>query len=263
MPAESGLVSGLPSIHPHQRRLRYPLGIFQDGHLGALGTTATATLVANMPVLLFCIAFGLSMDYEVFLVSRMREYWLESGRTRADNDKSVALGLARTGRVVTAAALAMSISFAALIAAQVSFMRMFGLGLTVAVLVDAGLVRMLLLPAVMHVLGRANWSAPRPLVPRGTHRKVPWDTRSMPGAPWCVNASVEQTSTGANHHVRRRHLPGHGSAAAGSGNHQGRHRTGRPAVRRARRRTPASMRLAGHSTSGVASVSSISTASFT
>jgi RND superfamily putative drug exporter len=117
-----------------------------------------------MPVLLFCIAFGLSMDYEVFLVSRMREYWLESGRTRADNDESVALGLARTGRVVTAAALVMSISFAALIAAQVSFMRMFGLGLTVAVLVDATLVRMLLVPAVMHVLGRANWWAPRPLV---------------------------------------------------------------------------------------------------
>jgi len=137
--------------------------IFQDGHLGGLGTTATGTLVANMPVLLFCIAFGLSMDYEVFLVSRIREYWLESGRTRADNDESVALGLARTGRVVTAAALVMSISFAALIAAQVSFMRMFGLGLTVAVLVDATLVRMLLVPAVMHVLGRANWWAPGPL----------------------------------------------------------------------------------------------------
>ena len=73
--------------------------IFQDGHLGGLGTTATGTLVANMPVLLFCIAFGLSMDYEVFLVSRIREYWLASGRTRADNDESVALGVARTGRV--------------------------------------------------------------------------------------------------------------------------------------------------------------------
>ena len=80
--------------------------IFQDGHLGALGTTPTGTLVANMPVLLFCIAFGLSMDYEVFLVSRIREYWLSlGGKTRADNDEAVALGLARTGRVVTAAAL--------------------------------------------------------------------------------------------------------------------------------------------------------------
>ncbi|MET0700070.1 MAG: MMPL family transporter, partial [Mycobacterium sp.] len=144
--------------------------IFQDGHLGALGTTSTGTLVANMPVLLFCIAFGLSMDYEVFLVSRIREYWLASGQTRADNDESVALGLARTGRVITAAALVMSISFAALIAAQVAFMRMFGLGLTLAVLVDATLVRMVLVPAFMHVLGRWNWWAPKPLV--WLHHKI-------------------------------------------------------------------------------------------
>ena len=137
--------------------------IFQDGHLGALGTTPTGTLVANLPVLLFCIAFGLSMDYEVFLVSRIREYWLRSGQTRAQNDESVALGLARTGRVVTAAALLMSISFAALIAAEVSFMRMFGVGLTLAVLADATLVRMLLVPAFMHLLGKWNWWAPKPL----------------------------------------------------------------------------------------------------
>ncbi|MGV0793452.1 MMPL family transporter [Mycolicibacterium sp. XJ1819] len=141
--------------------------IFQDGHLGALGTTPTGTLVANMPVLLFCIAFGLSMDYEVFLVSRIREYWLklagEDLSPRERNDESVALGLARTGRVVTAAALVMSISFAALIAAQVAFMRMFGVGLTLAVLADATLVRMALVPAFMHVLGRWNWWAPRPL----------------------------------------------------------------------------------------------------
>ena len=137
--------------------------IFQEGHLGAFGTTATGTLVATVPVLLFCIAFGLSMDYEVFLVARIREYWLTSGRPAADNDESVALGLARTGRVVTAAALVMAISFAGLIAAQVSFMRMFGVGLTLAVLVDATLVRILLVPAFMHVLGRANWWAPRPI----------------------------------------------------------------------------------------------------
>jgi RND superfamily putative drug exporter len=137
--------------------------IFQDGHLGALGTTPTGTLVAHMPVLLFCIAFGLSMDYEVFLVSRIREYWLESGRTRADADEAVALGVARTGRVVTAAALLMSIAFAALMAAQVSFIRMFGVGLTVAVLVDATLVRMLLVPAFMRVLGKVIWWAPKPL----------------------------------------------------------------------------------------------------
>jgi len=135
--------------------------IFQDHHLGGLGTISTGTLVANMPVLLFCIAFGLSMDYEVFVVSRIREFWLTCGQTRADNDESVALGVARTGRVVTAAALVMSISFAALIAAHVSFMRMFGVGLTLAVVVDATLVRMVLLPTFMHVLGTWCWWAPK------------------------------------------------------------------------------------------------------
>lgn len=134
--------------------------IFQDGHLGALGTTSTGTLAVNIPVLMLCIAFGLSMDYEVFLLSRIREFWLDSPRTREDNDDSIARGIARTGRVITAAALLMSISFAALISAGVSFMRMFGLGLTIAVLVDATVVRMLLVPAFMHVLGGLNWWAP-------------------------------------------------------------------------------------------------------
>lgn len=145
--------------------------IFQDGHLSALGTTPSGTLVANMPVLLFCIAFGLSMDYEVFLISRIREYWLQyrpmastAKDAHAANDEAVAHGVARTGRVITAAALVMSMSFAALIAAHVSFMRMFGLGLTLAVFVDATLVRMVLVPAFMHVMGRWNWWAPKPLV---------------------------------------------------------------------------------------------------
>ncbi len=147
--------------------------IFQDGHLGALGTTPSGTLVANMPVLLFCIAFGLSMDYEVFLIARIREYWLASGAARparvsakvahAANDDSVAHGVARTGRVITAAALVMSMSFAALIAAHVSFMRMFGFGLVLAVFADATLVRMVVVPSFMHVMGRWNWWAPKPL----------------------------------------------------------------------------------------------------
>ena len=163
-------------------------GSFRKGHLGALGTTPTDTLVVNIPVLLFCIAFGLSMDYEVFLISRIREFWLASGaavpktsttsttstcdRTGADNDESVALGLAHTGRVITAAALVMVISFAALIAAHVSFMRMFGVGLTLAVLVDATLVRMVLVPAFMHILGRWNWWAPAPIARLHTHIRV-------------------------------------------------------------------------------------------
>ncbi|MEI6252695.1 MAG: MMPL family transporter [Mycobacteriaceae bacterium] len=170
--------------------------IFQDGHLGGLGTTASGTLIANIPVLLFCIAFGLSMDYEVFLVSRIREFWLASGsggtahldpdRARADNDESVALGIAHTGRVVTAAALIMSISFAALIAANVAFMRMFGLGLTLAVLVDATLVRMVLVPAFMHAAGGWNWWAPAPMV--RLHRRLGFTEGEGP-------APVERTST--------------------------------------------------------------------
>ncbi|MEB3980766.1 MMPL family transporter [Mycobacterium sp. 663a-19] len=134
--------------------------IFQQGHLGALGTDPTGTITSNMPILMFCIAFGLSMDYEVFLMSRIREYWMNSCRTRADNDESVALGVARTGRVITAAAVIMSISFGALIAAQVSFMRMFGAGLTIAILMDATVIRMLVVPAFMRILGRLNWWAP-------------------------------------------------------------------------------------------------------
>ncbi|MEI7714706.1 MAG: MMPL family transporter [Mycobacterium sp.] len=137
---------------------------FQDGHLGALGTTPSGTLVATIPAMMFCIAFGISMDYEVFLISRIREYWLGSARTRADNDESVALGIAHTGRVITAAALLMAASFAAMMTADVSFMRMFGVGVTIAVTVDATLVRMLLVPAFMRVFGGVNWWAPGPLL---------------------------------------------------------------------------------------------------
>ncbi|WNF00870.1 MMPL family transporter [Streptomyces luomodiensis] len=137
--------------------------IFQDGHLGALGTTSVGTLVIQTPIVLFFIAFGVSMDYEVFIMSRIKEYWKNSDRTDEANAEAVARGLARTGPVVTAAAAIMTISFAALIAAQVSNMRMLGFGLMVVVLVDATLVRMLLVPAFMKMLGRANWWAPRRL----------------------------------------------------------------------------------------------------
>ena len=168
--------------------------IFQEGHLGALGTTSTGTLVANIPVLLFCVAFGLSMDYEVFLVSRIREFWLASGKTRADSDESVALGIARTGRIITAAALIMSISFAALIFAHVSVLRLFGVGLTLAVLVDATLVRMVLVPAFMHVMGQWNWWAPAWMT--ALHRRLGLnDGHSAPQAE-PVNADVEPRHPG-------------------------------------------------------------------
>jgi RND superfamily putative drug exporter len=160
--------------------------IFQEGHLRAAGTTPTGTLVVNIPVLMFCVAFGLSMDYEVFLLSRIREYWLASPQTSSDNDESIALGIERTGRVVTAAALLMTISFSALMFAGVSFMRMFAVGLTIAVLADATVVRMLLLPALMHVLGRLNWWAPAPL--------ARWHNRTISSGPGAHRAQRCQLS---------------------------------------------------------------------
>lgn len=133
------------------------------GHLGAVNTMHVGTVNLHMPLLLFCVVFGLSMDYEVSLISRIREYWLSSEQTRIDNDESVTLGLAHSGKVITAAALVVSIAFAVVMAPPVLSIRMFGVGLTLAILLDATLVRLILVPAFMHVLGRANWWAPGPL----------------------------------------------------------------------------------------------------
>jgi RND superfamily putative drug exporter len=138
--------------------------VFQEGHLsGLLGFTPTGYLVANMVILMFCLAFGMSMDYEVFLLSRIREEWANSDHTDAANRRAVQLGLARTGRIVTAAAALMAIVFAAMVGSKVAFMQLFGLGLTIAVLADATLVRGILVPAFMRLMGRRNWWAPRPL----------------------------------------------------------------------------------------------------
>ena len=132
--------------------------IFQDGHLsGLLDFTPTGTLELTIPILMFCIAFGLSMDYEVFLLSRIKE---ERDRT-GDNDRAVAIGLARTGRIITAAAATISIVFLALATSSISLIKLFGIGLTIAVLVDATLVRATLVPAFMKLAGDANWWAPR------------------------------------------------------------------------------------------------------
>ncbi len=134
--------------------------IFQEGHLsGVLDFTATGSLDATTPILMFCIAFGLSMDYEVFLLSRIKE---EHDRT-GDNTKSVALGLERTGRIVTAAALLIAIVFVAFATSGISFIKLFGLGLALAVLIDAFVIRATLVPAFMRLAGEANWWAPAPL----------------------------------------------------------------------------------------------------
>jgi RND superfamily putative drug exporter len=134
--------------------------IFQEGHLsGVLDFTATGQLDVAMPILMFCIAFGLSMDYEVFLLSRIKE---EHDRT-GDNTQAVAAGLARTGRLVTAAAVVLAITFAAFATGGMSFMKLMGLGLALAIVMDATIVRGLLVPAVMRLAGEANWWAPAPV----------------------------------------------------------------------------------------------------
>ncbi|NLD75135.1 MAG: MMPL family transporter [Acidimicrobiales bacterium] len=140
--------------------------IFQDGNgAGVLDFTPTGSLAATVPVLMFCVAFGLSMDYEVFLLSRIKEEH-DHG---ADNITSVARGLERTGRIVTAAALLMSVVFLAFATSDVSFIKLFGIGLTAAVLLDAFVIRGTLVPAFMRLAGEANWWAPAPL--RRIHRR--------------------------------------------------------------------------------------------
>jgi len=136
--------------------------VFQDGHLSGLlgGVGATGYLNASMPVLMFCIAFGLSMDYEVFLLSRIKEEWDRSDHTAAASTVAVATGLERTGRIVTAAAALISIVFIAIGTSQISFIKLFGTGMALAVLMDATLVRGILVPAFMRLAGRANWWAP-------------------------------------------------------------------------------------------------------
>ena len=137
--------------------------IFQEGHLSGLlgGVGATGYLNASMPILMFCIAFGLSMDYEVFLLSRIKEEWDRSDRTVVANTAAVATGLERTGRTVTAAAALISIVFIAIATSQISFIKLFGVGMALAVLMDATLVRGILVPAFMRLAGRANWWTPR------------------------------------------------------------------------------------------------------
>jgi RND superfamily putative drug exporter len=134
--------------------------IFQDGHFSsALNFEPTGTIDVFMPVLMFCIAFGLSMDYEVFLLSRIKEeYDLDR-----DNEASVRVGLGRTGRIVTAAALLLAIVFAGIATSDVVLLKMFGVGVTLAVLIDAFVIRATLVPAFMRLAGRLNWWAPAPL----------------------------------------------------------------------------------------------------
>ena len=131
--------------------------VFQEGHLsGLLGFDPPGMVDITVPVLIFVFAFGLSMDYEVFLLSRIKEAWDETG----DNDRAVALGLQRTGRIVTSAAALIVIVFLGFAAGELLTIKEVGLGMAIAVVLDATVVRMLLVPATMKLMGRWNWWAP-------------------------------------------------------------------------------------------------------
>jgi trehalose monomycolate/heme transporter len=134
--------------------------IFQDGHLSwLLGFTPNGTVSPISPVLIFAIMFGLSMDYEVFLISRIRERYDVTG----DNTAAIASGLQRTGGVITSAALLLIIVVGSFSTASVTIIKMIGVAMIVALILDASLVRLLLVPATMRLLGPASWWAPRPL----------------------------------------------------------------------------------------------------
>jgi uncharacterized membrane protein YdfJ with MMPL/SSD domain len=131
--------------------------VFQDGHLsGLLGFTSTGYVEASQLVLMLAILFGLSTDYEVFLLSRVREEWDRTG----DNAAAVAGGLARTGRIITWAAVLLVIVIGGFATGGITFIKMIGVGMIVAILEDATIVRALLVPATMRLMGRANWWAP-------------------------------------------------------------------------------------------------------
>ncbi|SCK26473.1 MULTISPECIES: MMPL family transporter [Streptomyces] len=145
--------------------------IFQDGHLRWLvgDFTVTGMLDIDTPILMFCVAFGLSMDYEVFLLSRIKEEYHRTG----DNISAVAWGLERTGRLVTAAAALVATVLLAFATSGLTPLKLLGVGLALAVIVDATLVRGILVPAFMRLAGRANWWAPRPLA--RLHQKIGLD----------------------------------------------------------------------------------------
>jgi trehalose monomycolate/heme transporter len=134
--------------------------IFGDGHLaGLLHFTPTGYVEASQPILMVAILFGLSMDYEVFLLSRIRERWDELG----DNTAAVVSGVQRTGWLISTAAVLLCVVVGSFASSGITFVKMIGVGMVVALLVDATLVRLLLVPATMRLLGRHNWWAPGPL----------------------------------------------------------------------------------------------------
>ncbi len=154
--------------------------VFQDGHFAWLiGADPVGALDPTIPVLTFAITFGLSMDYEVFLLSRIKEAWDQTG----DNDRAVALGLQRTGRIVTLAALLLVIVFAGFVAGGMLTIKQVGVGTVVAVLLDATVVRMLLVPATMKLMGRWKLVGSCPAAPPPPAHRPERARRSRPAGP--------------------------------------------------------------------------------
>jgi RND superfamily putative drug exporter len=133
--------------------------VFQQGHFSSLLGFTPQSIDPSIPVILFSIVFGMSMDYEVLLISRIQEEYKRTG----DNQAGVALGLEKSGRLITGAAAIMVTVFIAFGLAQVVIIKSIGIGLAIAIAIDATIVRILIVPSVMRILGRANWWAPRPL----------------------------------------------------------------------------------------------------
>jgi RND superfamily putative drug exporter len=142
--------------------------IFQQGHLSNLLNFTAQSIDPSVPVILFALVFGLSMDYEVLLIARIQERWRATG----DNTRAVAEGLERSGRLITGAAAIMIAVFLAFGLADVVLIKSIGIGIAIAIAVDATLVRALMVPAIMRLLGPLNWWAPRWLATVGRCARI-------------------------------------------------------------------------------------------
>jgi RND superfamily putative drug exporter len=170
--------------------------VFQQGHLASwFGTMRLSATHVSVPVLVATIAFGLSVDYEVFLLSRIRERWLATG----DNNQAVADGLQHTGRIITSAALLLGVVFAGFLTAGFVPVQAIGLGLVLAVALDATIVRVLLVPATMTLAGRYNWWAPRPLrrlhTRLGLHEPLPTTPQPRAVAATAPSGRIPESRT--------------------------------------------------------------------
>ena len=165
--------------------------LFQDGRLeGLLDYSSQGAIEQSMPILLFALAFGLSTDYAVFLLSRIKE----ARDAGASDSESVAIGLERTGRIVTAAALLFAIAIGAFATSEIIFIKQNGIGTALAVLIDATIIRALLVPSLMEMLGKWNWWAPAPL--RRLHKRIGLSEGGSGGSPTTGGAAMSEPASG-------------------------------------------------------------------